>query len=80
MCTEEPDIDADDDVDDGTRPGFWYEPESAEPPDLDVSLSYELLDKKSSIIDSRSASCASNVWTRTRAGHAMTSLLALLVV
>ena len=63
----------------GIRPGSRCEPESSEPPDLDVSLSSELLDKKSSMIDSRSASCASSVWTLTRAGYAPILVVSLFV-
>ena len=66
------DIDDDEDVVDGTRPGSRCEPESSEPPDLDVSLSSELLDNNSSMIIFCSASCAPSVWALTRAGHTPT--------
>ena len=73
------DTDFGDDSDDVIGPAFRHKPEVAEPSDSGVFLSDEL-DRKSVIPCSFVAACAS--WSRalTRAGHAMTLLLALIVV
>ena len=73
------DTDSGDDSDDVVRPAFRHWPEAAEPPDSDAFLSDEL-DRKSVIPCSCVAACASWSGTLTRAGHAMTLLLALIVV
>ena len=71
------DTDVGDDSDDVIGPGFRHKPEVAEHPDSDVFLSDEL-DRKSVI--PCDAACASGLRTLTRAGHAITSLLAFIVV
>ena len=73
------DTDPDDDSDDVVGPASWHRPEAAEPADSDAFLSDEL-DRKSVTQISCFTACASRVVTLTRAGLAMTLLLACLVV